>query len=95
MTVLEKPPMPGDPGFVSYIPDSAPFSPEQKDWLNGFFAGFLADQATPPALPAAAGSPTGRFARDPGEFAMAGGATQLTLIPGGLAASTPETETTP
>lgn len=48
-----------------------------------------------PALPAAAGSPTGRFARDPGEFAMAGGATQLTLIPGGLAATTPKTETTP
>jgi len=54
MTVIDKPPMPGDAGFVSYIPDSAPFSPEQKDWLNGFFAGFLADQATPPALPAAA-----------------------------------------
>lgn len=44
-----------------------------------------------PVLPAA-GSPTGRFARDPGEFAMAGGATQLTLIHGGTA--TLETETT-
>jgi hypothetical protein len=40
-------------------------------------------------LPAAAGSPTGPFARDPGEFAMADGATQLTLIPGGLSAPTP------
>jgi hypothetical protein len=48
-----------------------------------------------PKLPAAAGSRTGRFARDPGEFAMAGGATQLTLIPGGLSATTPEKETTP
>jgi hypothetical protein len=48
-----------------------------------------------PDLPAAAGSLTGRFARDPGEFAMAGGATQLTLIPGGLSATTPEKETTP
>jgi hypothetical protein len=48
-----------------------------------------------PKLPAAAGSPSGRFARDPGEFAMAGGATQLTLIPGGLSATTPEKETTP
>ena len=23
------------------IPDSAPFSPEQRAWLNGFFAGLL------------------------------------------------------
>jgi hypothetical protein len=54
-----------------------------------------ATEKNQPVLPAAAGSPTGRFARDPGEFAMAGGATQLTLIPGGLTAPTPETETTP
>jgi hypothetical protein len=50
-----------------------------------------------PVLPATAGAPGGRFARDPGEFAMAGGATQLTLIPGGLTAissATAETETT-
>jgi transposase len=43
-----------------------------------------------PVLPAAAGSPTGRFARDPAEYAMRGG-TQLTLIPGG---ANPELETT-
>jgi len=48
-----------------------------------------------PSLPAAAGAPTGRFARDPGEYAMAGGATQLTLITGGLTAPTLEPETTP
>ncbi|MBN9090018.1 MAG: sulfite reductase subunit alpha [Reyranella sp.] len=55
MTALEKPPTPGQPGFASYIPESAPFSPEQRDWLNGFFAGFLADySARPPPLPAAA-----------------------------------------
>jgi hypothetical protein len=48
-------------------------------------------ETSKPVLPAAAGSPTGRFARNPGEFATAG-ATQLTLIPG--AAATPETETT-
>ena len=41
------------------------------------------------ALPEAAGAPGGRFARDPGEFAMRGG-TQLTLIRGGAA----EAETT-
>ncbi|TWP36406.1 IS21 family transposase [Leekyejoonella antrihumi] len=45
-----------------------------------------------PDLPTAAGSQSGRFARDPGEFAMAGGAIQLTLIRGGLSA-TPEQET--
>ncbi len=55
MTVLEKPPGPGQPGFVSYIPESAPFTPEQRDWLNGFFAGFMATEgASPPPLPAAA-----------------------------------------
>jgi sulfite reductase (NADPH) flavoprotein alpha-component len=55
MTVMDKPPAPGQPGFVSYIPDSAPFSSEQRDWLNGFFAGFLVDYgAAPPPLPASA-----------------------------------------
>jgi hypothetical protein len=34
-----------------------------------------------PALPAAAGAPTGRFARDPAEYALPG--THLTLIRGG------------
>src|SRR6185369_3191775 len=27
--------------FPSLIPESAPFSPEQREWLNGFFAGFI------------------------------------------------------
>jgi hypothetical protein len=45
-----------------------------------------------PILPAAAGTPTGRFARDPGEYAMRGG-TQLTLIPGGRDAASTELET--
>jgi transposase len=40
-----------------------------------------------PMLPAAAGSPGGRFARDPGEYARPG-SVQLTLIPGGPAATT-------
>ncbi len=51
-------------------------------------------ERTKPLLPATAGAPSGRFARDPGEFTMAGGATQLTLIPGGLNAATAETERT-
>jgi len=41
-----------------------------------------ATENDPPAVPAAAGVSTGRFARDPAEFAMTGG-TQLTLIRGG------------
>ncbi len=47
-----------------------------------------------PVLPAAAGSSTGRFARDPGEYALTGAA-QLTLIRGGVSdAANPELETT-
>jgi sulfite reductase (NADPH) flavoprotein alpha-component len=33
MSVTQRPPMP------SFIPESAPFSPEQRLWLNGLFAG--------------------------------------------------------
>ena len=40
-----------------------------------------------PVLPAAAGSPGGRFARDPAEYSGPG-SVQLTLIPGGAAANT-------
>lgn len=41
---------------VPLIPDSAPFSPEQRAWLNGFFAGMF---SRGPAVggPATAGSP--------------------------------------
>ena len=28
-------------GRTSLIPETAPFSPEQRAWLNGFFAGLL------------------------------------------------------
>ena len=48
-----------------------------------------------PVLPAAAGAPAGRFARDPAEYAI-NGSTQLTLIHGGAnAVANPELETTP
>jgi sulfite reductase (NADPH) flavoprotein alpha-component len=30
------------PPFPSLVPDTAPFSPEQRAWLNGFFAGMVA-----------------------------------------------------
>src|SRR5262245_39714666 len=29
------------PPFPSLVPESAPFSPEQRAWLNGFFAGMI------------------------------------------------------
>lgn len=37
------------PAILQILPDSAPFTPEQRTWLNGFFAGFLGlDQAVTP-----------------------------------------------
>ena len=30
------------PAPVQFLPDTAPFTSEQRDWLNGFFAGFIA-----------------------------------------------------
>lgn len=51
-----------------------------------------------PVLPAAAGAPTGRFARDPAEYAISAPA-HLTLIHGGAdptnPSADPELETTP
>lgn len=46
-----------------------------------------ATERSQPVLPATAGSPGGRFARDPGEYTSraAGQSMQLTLIPGGAA----------
>src|SRR5665213_3294582 len=41
---------------IPYIPETAPFSPEQRAWLNGFLAGLLAN-ATPPDTPAVASPP--------------------------------------
>jgi sulfite reductase (NADPH) flavoprotein alpha-component len=40
---------------VPFIPENAPFSPEQRAWLNGFFAGIYssADAAAPAKAPAA------------------------------------------
>jgi len=41
----------GPPAADSMIPDSAPFSPEQRAWLNGFFAGLLSLDAKVNAAP--------------------------------------------
>ena len=34
---------------VPHIPESAPFSPEQRDWLNGFLAGLFSNSVAKPA----------------------------------------------
>src|SRR6185437_14121632 len=43
MSITQRPPIP------SLIPESAPFSPEQRTWLNGLFAGMIAlDESVTP-----------------------------------------------
>ncbi|TCT08012.1 sulfite reductase subunit alpha [Aquabacter spiritensis] len=37
------------PAVVPYLPESAPFTPEQRAWLNGFFAGIFSADAAPGA----------------------------------------------
>ena len=57
------------PPFPALIPETAPFSPEQRAWLNGFFAGMVSldgagvtalspeqSAALMPSLPGAQGS---------------------------------------
>ena len=41
------------PAIVPLLPENAPFTPEQRAWLNGFFAGVFAP-VTPGAVPIAA-----------------------------------------
>lgn len=40
------------PAHQSMIPEEAPFSLEQRAWLNGFFSGLLSLDASPGATPA-------------------------------------------
>src|SRR5690606_33373382 len=50
------------PRIVPYLPDTAPFTPEQRAWLNGFFAALAsADEPTAAlaALPFAPPTPAG------------------------------------
>ncbi|MEP9375810.1 sulfite reductase subunit alpha [Aquabacter sp. CN5-332] len=42
------------PPVVPYLPESAPFTPEQRSWLNGFFAGLFSADAAPGATPLSA-----------------------------------------
>jgi sulfite reductase (NADPH) flavoprotein alpha-component len=51
-----------DPVRIPYIPESAPFTPEQRAWLNGFLAGLFAQapitgQQPAPATPPPPGEP--------------------------------------
>ena len=43
MSITPRPPIP------TFIPESAPFTPEQRTWLNGLFAGLfgLQESVTP------------------------------------------------
>jgi sulfite reductase (NADPH) flavoprotein alpha-component len=43
------------PGFIPVLPDSAPFTPEQRAYLNGFFAGLFS--RTPGGAPAGGPAP--------------------------------------
>ena len=49
MTIQEIKAQAGQP--VPILPETAPFAPEQRAWLNGFFAGMLSVDAQPGAAP--------------------------------------------
>ena len=49
-------PAPMHPPAIALLPDDAPFSPDQRAWLNGFFAGLLTRLAAAPR-PAEVGVP--------------------------------------
>src|SRR5687768_8695684 len=42
---------------IPCLPESAPFSPPQRAWLNGFFAGLLSDQGGGAAVASRAPAP--------------------------------------
>lgn len=48
---------PIDMNMVPYIPENSPFTPEQRAWLNGFFAGVYSRTAAPLAAAAVATQP--------------------------------------
>ena len=55
MSITPRPPIP------SFLPDNAPFSPEQRAWLNGYLAGLFSrgplGSPASPVPPAAALKP--------------------------------------
>ena len=89
MSVTPRPPIP------SLIPESAPFSPEQRNWLNGLFAGLfgLSEGVTPVSSADAAkllgGLLDGNIAAAPTE-ADASGDSLATIGPSAAPAIKPE-----
>ncbi|MFG1463918.1 sulfite reductase subunit alpha [Xanthobacter sp. DSM 24535] len=45
MTLQTRPPQTAPNAVVPFLPESAPFTPEQRSWLNGFFAGVFSSDA--------------------------------------------------
>jgi sulfite reductase (NADPH) flavoprotein alpha-component len=70
MSVTQRPPIP------SLIPESAPFTPEQRTWLNGLFAGLfgLPENVTPVSSADAAKLLAGLLDGSPGAAARQNGA---------------------
>jgi len=57
------------PQNLQLIPETAPFSPEQREWLDGFFAGLFALDGTLTALSPAEGAALMAGVRDDGDEA--------------------------
>jgi sulfite reductase (NADPH) flavoprotein alpha-component len=74
---------PTSPLILKILPESAPFTPEQRAWLDGLFAGFLGlDQAVTPLSGAeAAALMPGLLAPPPPGAAEEGGPRSLGTIP--------------
>ena len=53
------------PPLATIVPENAPFTAEQRVWLNGFFAGLLEGDATALSPQDAAGADAGRRDRRP------------------------------
>lgn len=64
MNAFVSPPSPGTrPASVPFVPETAPFTPAQRAWLNGFFAGLFsgAPATAPTSTPAPAPVETEEF----------------------------------
>lgn len=58
MNAFVSPPSPGTcPASVPFVPDTAPFTPAQRAWLNGFFAGLFSGAPGTALAPSVAPAP--------------------------------------
>ncbi len=78
MSMTPRPPIP------SFIPESAPFTPEQRTWLNGLFAGLfgLQESITPLSSADAAKLLAGLIDGDAARRQTAPTTTPMTAPPG-------------